>query len=216
MNFRKIDLFYIISFLYILISFILGIILRNGLVMFLGVNIFLATISYVLSKVFLKLLKDKVKDLWIILCLILYILFFPNTIYVLTDFIHFQNYDYFIQYSNIYNYEIYDWLVFTHIVIGALYAAKLGITSIHNLEIPFKPLLKKYYYTFLLGLFILSSIAIYIGRFIRLNSWQFFRIDLISSHILNNLLFFIAFILMFTLIHIVTYFVFSKTSKNNI
>jgi len=216
MNFKKIDLFYIISFLYILISFILGIILRNGLVMFLGVNIFLATISYVLSKVFLKLLKDKVKDLWIILCLILYILFFPNTIYVLTDFIHFQNYDYFIQYSNIYNYEIYDWLVFTHIVIGALYAAKLGITSIHNLEIPFKPLLKKYYYTFLLGLFILSSIAIYIGRFIRLNSWQFFRIDLISSHILNNLLFFIAFILMFTLIHIVTYFVFSKTSKNNI
>jgi uncharacterized membrane protein len=216
MNFKKIDLFYIISFSYILISLILGIILRNGLVMFLGVNIFLATISYVLSKVFLKLLKDKAKDLWIILCLILYILFFPNTIYVLTDFIHFQNYDYFIQYSNIYNYEIYDWLVFTHIVIGALYAAKLGITSIHNLEIPFKPLLKKYYYTFLLGLFILSSIAIYIGRFIRLNSWQFFRIDLISSHIINNLLFFIAFILMFTLIHIVTYFVFSKTSKNNI
>jgi uncharacterized membrane protein len=182
--------------------------------MFLGVNIFLATIPYILSKTFLKVINNRSKDIVIVIFIILYVLFFPNTIYVLTDFIHFQNYDYFISYSNIYSYQIYDWIVFTHIVVGALYAAKLGIISIQNFEIPFKPLLKNQYYFFLLGLFILSSIAIYIGRFIRLNSWQFFRVDIIVDHILNNVLFFISFIFIFTIIHIVTYFVFTYNHKN--
>jgi len=214
MNYKKLDIFIIISIIYIFISFVLGFILTNGLVMFLGINIFLATIAYLLSKLFLNLLNKKVKDIYLLICFILYILFFPNTFYVITDFIHFQNYNFFFNYSSVYSYYFYDWIVFSHIVIGAILATNLGLRSILIMEKPIKALLKKYYIIYLSLIFILSSTGIYIGRFIRLNSWNFYRIDLMFSNILSHLSFFIGFILLFTFIQLVIYFVFTYNNKS--
>lgn len=64
----------------------------------------------------------------------LFVIFFPNSIYMTTDFIHFQNYTYFIEYPSIYAFYIYDWVIFLHVLIGVLLAIKLGMDSVNILR----------------------------------------------------------------------------------
>ena len=79
------------------VSFVLGAILNNFLVIFLAWNMFLATLVFLISNVLVYLYKKKA-SLWILLLgLGLWILVFPNSIYMLTDFIHIQNYTFFIR-----------------------------------------------------------------------------------------------------------------------
>ena len=214
--FKKIHLFYYITALYIILSIILGMFLTNFLIVFLGWNLFLATFVFFLSEIYVFLNK-KGTHIWVqSVVLIMFILFFPNTLYVLTDFIHLQNYSFFENYPNLYAFQIEDWLVFMHILIGALYAIKLGISSIHNLEHVFKPLFKKYYILALSTLFLLSSTGIYIGRFLRFNSWNFLQLFSMLSEVFKNLSFFIGIIAIFFVLHWVSYFLFSKQEISDI
>jgi uncharacterized membrane protein len=208
--FKKIHPFYYVSILYIVLSVVLGIFLTNFLIIFLGWNIFLATFVFFLSEIYISLNKKKANQLVQSVVLLMFILFFPNTLYVLTDFIHLQNYSFFENYPNVYAFQIADWLVFMHILIGALYSTKLGISSIHKLEPVFKPLFKKYFLFALSILFILSSIGIYIGRFLRFNSWNFLQIFPMITEVFKNLSFFIGIITIFFVLHWVSYFLFSK------
>jgi len=211
---KKIHPYYYISAFYVLFSFVLGLFLTNFLIIFLGWNMILATFVFFLSEMFVILKKKKTHPAFQIVIIGLFILFFPNALYILTDFIHLQNYTFFLDYPNIYAIQIEDWLVFMHIAIGALYAAKLGISSVHNLEPIFKPLFKTYYFFVLSALFLLSSIGIYIGRFLRFNSWNFLQIFSIFSEMIQNISFFIGFIMIFFVLHWVSYFLFSKQKVN--
>jgi uncharacterized membrane protein len=216
MNVKKINIYYILTTFYILLSIILGIYLNNGLVIFLGWNIFLATIVYLLSEIYIYLHKNKTKRIYLITILIIYLLFFPNTLYVLTDFIHLENYNFFFDYPNVYEMVITDWIVFMQITIGALYAAKLGIASIKKLEPLIFQSIKKYKHLALSSLFVLSSLGIFIGRFLRFNSWQIFDVFSILSGVFFHLGFALLFILIFFILHWVSYFVFSHEDKNSI
>jgi len=210
---KKIHIFYFLTTIYIVVSIILGIILYNGLIIFLGWNIFLATLVYALSELIVYLHKQGKRKIYLMIVLVTYILFFPNALYVLTDFIHLENYNFFRDYPNIYEMKILDWLVFMQITIGAFYAAKLGIASIKKLEPIFFISLKKYKIIILSSLFLLSSLGIFIGRFLRFNSWQIFDIFSILKGIFNQLGFAIIFILIFFVLHWVSYFVFSHEDK---
>ncbi len=207
---RKIHIFYFTTILYIIMSVILGFILNDGLVVFLGWNILLATVVFMLAEFFVILRKNQKNSIFLILILTLYVLFFPNTFYVLTDFIHLENYHFFRDYPNSYEMIIKDWLVLTHITIGALYAAKLGISSIKKLEHNLLDSLKKYKVLILSSLFLLSSLGIFIGRFLRFNSWQIFSIISIFEGLFTHIDFAVMFILIFFLLHWVTYLIFSK------
>lgn len=209
MNIR-IHKYYIVSLVYIVISIVLGIYLQDFLIIFLAWNMFLATLVYAIGTLLAYLLDQKTK-LWLILVVLaVWVLFFPNSIYMLTDFIHFQNYTFFVNYPDIYNYDLSEWIVFTHILIGALYAAKLGIASIQKIEPHVTKYMTGYYYIVLTFLFVLSSFGIFIGRFLRFNSWDIFglinQIGMVFSH--GNFL--IGFVGLFIIIHWVVYFLFSS------
>ncbi len=207
------DPHYLALVLYVILAMIFGIIYRNFLILFLGWNLILAGVVYFLSDVFIGLRK-KMNKLWILIPLfILYILFFPNTIYVMTDFVHLQTYEFFTEYSSIYAYQISDWVVLMMITLGALLGAKLGVSSLKNLRGYLFSWMKKKYYIFLLGLFLISSVGIYIGRFIRLNSWDFHKIFQIIPDIFERFDFFIGFVFIYVLIHITAYFVMSSFNK---
>jgi len=211
---KKIHPYYYISALYVLLSVVLGLFLTNFLIIFLGWNMILATFVFFLSEIYMILKKRNTHPALQLPVLGLFILFFPNALYIFTDFIHLQNYTFFLDYPNIYAIQIEDWLVFMHIAIGALYAAKLGISSIHNLEPIFKQNFKNYYFLVLSALFLLSSTGIYIGRFLRFNSWDFLQLFSIFSDMFQNISFFLGFIIIFFVLHWVSYFLFSKQKSN--
>ncbi|MBU1142649.1 MAG: DUF1361 domain-containing protein [Firmicutes bacterium] len=210
---KKVHIFYFLTAIYIAVSMILGFILNNGLVIFLGWNIFLATLVFLFSELYVYLDKTKKRKIYLLVILTLYVLFFPNTLYVLTDFIHLENYDFFADYPSTYVMMSSDWFVFMHITIGALYAAKLGISSIKKLEPYIFQSLKKYKYLILSALFLLSSLGIFIGRFLRFNSWQIFDVFSILNGVFTHIGFAVTFIIIFFVLHWVSYFVFSQQDK---
>ena len=55
----------------------------------------LALMVYVFSSIALELHERQFKWIWIVISIGLWILFFPNSFYILTDTIHFQNYEFF-------------------------------------------------------------------------------------------------------------------------
>lgn len=207
---RKNNIYYLASIIYMIVSVILGLWLLDGLIIFLAWNMFLATIVFLLSEVITNLFQKEAKKRFILPVFVLWVLFFPNSIYILTDFIHFQNYDFFTRYSDIYNFDLDNWFVFAHITVGGLYAAKLGIKAINNIEPYLKKITKKYYYLFLTFLFILSSVGIFIGRFLRFNSWDILQFTKIIYELLSHGLFMYVFIILFTIIHWVSYLLFSN------
>lgn len=212
----RVDKLYIASALYVVLSLVLGAFLLNGLVIFLGWNMILATVDFALAKL-LKYQSHQNRH-WIFLILLFgfWVLFFPNTFYILTDFIHLQVYDFFTDYPSIYTMQTDDWLVMGHITVGALLGLKLGINSIVLLEDTFlsKLKLKPYRIILLTSLFLLSSTGIYIGRFLRFNSWDFLRLFQILASLFEEFQFMVSFILIFTVIHWVSYLLFANRTNN--
>lgn len=217
-RFLSIDGHYLSSIIYILISFLLGIYLMNGLILFLGWNMVLATVVYILAQMIETLDKRSIHPIWKILLFGLWVLFFPNAIYILTDYIHLEAYDFFTDYPNVYAMQINDWMVMAHITIGALIAMKMGMTALMRLESRFieKLKLKPYRIVILTILFALSSTGIYIGRFLRFNSWDIIRIFSIINQIIEHYLFALFFIIIFTIVHWVSYLLFASRTKNSV
>jgi len=208
-----IPLYYFITFVYMVMTTVTGIIMNNGLILFLGWNIFLATFVFFLAQMFV-FFRKKHHAFWIGYGLfILFILFFPNTFYLLTDTIHFQAYTFFEDYPSLYALLIDDWMVFFIVTIGVIYGIKLGVSAIDQMHDELYPTLKKHPYLFLVGLFVLSSIGIYLGRFIRLNSWNIFDLERIVFGIFDHLSFFIQFVILMTIIQCFSYFLFSSQGK---
>ncbi len=206
---KKSNVYYYIAGLYVVVTLIVGSFLHNGLVIFLAWNMILATIVYFLSEMLVYMYDKKVHLVLLIISLLIWVLFFPNSIYLLTDFIHIQNYQFFESYPDLYNYSLTEWIVFAELIFGALFAAKLGIAALLKLEFVFKRYIKKYYYLILSSLFILSSTGIFIGRFLRLNSWNIFDLFTQIDSIFSKGTFFLGFISIFFVIHWFIYFLFS-------
>ena len=203
----KINIIYWVSGAYVMFSLILGISIFNTLVIFLGWNMILATFAYFLSEIFTHLYKKKTKKIVLLISFGIWLIFFPNTFYLLTDLIHFQNYDFFKDYPNIYAFEINQWLIFFHLVVGAFLGVKLGIMSIFKIEhsVHMKSHIK---WICMIAICYLSSIAIYIGRFIRLNSWNILKIPSVFYEIKEEFIFFTSFTIMFTTLHMLIYLLF--------
>ena len=194
--------YYLVSLLYVVLSIVIGLFLEDGLILFLGWNMILATLVLALTHL-MSVLKNKSNYPMIeYIVLLFWILFFPNALYITSDLIHFQNYTFFTAYPSLYSFDLTVWIVFTHILLGAIYSAKMGIKSLHIMLYLWKDKLSfQTTLIFLNGLFILSSLGIYIGRFLRFNSWQFYQVFSIFKELLNNVLFMLVFIGLYFAIH---------------
>ncbi|MCT8389605.1 DUF1361 domain-containing protein [Leuconostoc holzapfelii] len=156
---------------------------------FLNWNVFLALLPFdfalIVSATRVRVIKTIFAVLWL--------LYFPNTMYMMTDFIHLYaigtNLD---QATQFFNYAILS----TGIFIGV----GLGILS---LEIITQALLRRHahwlYFLMTAGLSVVSALGIYLGRYLRLNSWDiFFNFNDVIKNIVFSLSYhMLAFIILF-------------------
>ena len=158
----------------VVMGFLRVAITRKSDYLFIPWNIFLALVPLLLA---LKIDKFKGSKLWLLG--IVWLLFLPNSFYVVTDLIHLNSVQVykenivgpFVTYDNIgYFTIVYDALyLFTCSVISFAY----GLESIRLVKNKFSKIISKSHINLALySTFLLSGIAIYLGRFVRFNSWD--------------------------------------------
>ncbi len=135
--------------------------MNDSMYFFLNWNLFLAFIPWALTSIMVLFPKTQ-KPYVLILLFPIWLLFFPNTIYILTDIIHLR----FTNYRIIW-YDLF--MVLSFASTGLL----LGLISLFDV----KKILSKYFNPKLINLVMiaimfLSSFGVYLGRFLRWNSWD--------------------------------------------
>jgi uncharacterized membrane protein len=126
---------------------------------FYGWNTFLAAIPYLVSTQLIKLKKLKTPAL---LLIIVWLLFFPNAPYMITDLFHYEQ-----------RADVPFWYDLMLVITAAWNGLILGMISLMNVEIflsrHLKPLFVKACVFFSL---LLCGYGVFIGRFLRFNSWN--------------------------------------------
>ncbi len=145
---------------------------------FLPWNLFLGTMPFLMASLFAKNFSEKnliVASAW----LFLWLLFFPNAPYIITDYIHVFDPELFYTLTgrvSPYPPETFirPALQMTYeFVLVSIFVVTALIMAYESIRIIIKKLkLKPWYVTLPLGA--LSGIGIYIGRVIRFNSWDVF------------------------------------------
>ena len=128
-------------------------------------NIFLAFVPYLISLVLFTLHKEeKINNFFLIIGSLVWILFIPNAPYLITDFIHLDE----VKHAPL----LYDaFLIFSSALVGLLF----GLYSISHMNEIIKSKFSKIKSKIILAvIFILIGFGIYLGRFLRFNSWDFF------------------------------------------
>lgn len=199
---------------YIVLSFFVGLITKRSMHYMFAWNMVLSLIPFVLM-IYIKDKHQKLSKIENILLLLVFILFFPNTIYFVTDFIHLSSswfYD-----GNVANYIVSyeNWLSFFHILVGALLGLVMGLLSLSYFENVFIDLSWKYKNLGMNIVFLLTALAIYIGRFLRLNSWDIVNpLKVIVTFINSFSLFYIFFIFLFYVFIMFSYYIFKEICKH--
>lgn len=127
-------------------------------------NIFLAFVPFLISSILLKCNEaNKLNKTFFIISVFLWFLFIPNAHYIITDLIHLGE----VKYAPV----IYDtFLLFSSALVGLLF----GLYSLSHMEqIIEDRFSKKVASISMLVIFLLIGFGIYIGRFMRFNSWDF-------------------------------------------
>lgn len=153
-------------------------------------------ISYIITSV-----RMRGKTATVFMLGIMWLLFYPNAPYIITDFIHFRDYGAFLVWFDL---AIFSIFAFTGLLLGfvSMYSINRVIERHTN---------KITGWVFVLIVQFLSSYGIYLGRFIRWNSWDILMnpLDLIHSVIENvdvwSISFSIAYGVMLTLIYAFLY-----------
>lgn len=155
---------YILTVHALVLLFILIVLFSPNRFTFLTWNIFLALIPFDLA-LLISWLAPRNKWLAIPLA-VLWLIFYPNTIYMITDFVHLSAIGTDLTTSvQILNYSLLAIGIFLGVSMG-ISSARLVINSLFPRSTPFTRVL------IFTGLSVLAAYAIYIGRYLRLNSWD--------------------------------------------
>lgn len=223
----KISLYYAI---FVIISLmIITPLTMNFLSFMLAFNVFLAFIPIFIMWYIVKFQKDinysHIKKTSIALFLA-YVLFYPNTFYIITDFIHLDSADFYqVTISSSYGFfqskeylkDIIPYIVMFHITLAmllGLYAAVYSLFKFEELMIS-HTIKRNIREIILISILFLSSIGIYIGRFLRFFSWEILKpFKLLSALYEDFSLFTIYFVLVFTFLEIIIYYSYRNIIKN--
>ena len=130
--------------------------------LFLLWNFFLALIPLALSSLLVQMNHQKMGVFSMLFVGVCWMLFFPNAPYMLTDFIH-------LAYGHP-HWMFLDILTISWFAVSALLAALISMNDISNV------LLSRYHRkrvsVMVLGLSMLTGFGIYLGRYLRFNSWD--------------------------------------------
>jgi uncharacterized membrane protein len=155
---------------------------------FFAINLTLAMVPLWLA----TRLSREVKKPWMWWTIALAVVaFFPNAFYLFTDFIHLGGTFFFFRadpYVPVeYVREWVDWLRVVHIALGAVIGGLAGICAYARFKQTIRskaPRLVR----FLPAMLLLSAVGIYIGRFLRFNSWDLlFRPWAVLAGVWNDL-----------------------------
>ena len=126
---------------------------------FYGWNTFLAAIPYVTSIALLKLKKINIAAVSLLL---IWLLFFPNAPYLITDILHYEERP-----------PVPFWYDILLVISATWNGVMLGFVSLMNIERFLSKFLKPIWVSIFefLSLFI-CSYGVFIGRFLRFNSWD--------------------------------------------
>ncbi|SDJ11407.1 DUF1361 domain-containing protein [Streptococcus equinus] len=126
-------------------------------------NMFLALVALDFSLIPYFIKKKAVK----VVAAILWLFFYPNTFYMLTDIVH-------MNFTSSVLWDKSSLILYMLYVSSILFGVLCGIESVKNIVMTFK--VKNYYIRmfFIAVLSFVTSFAIHIGRYARLNSWDIF------------------------------------------
>ncbi|GEA95417.1 membrane protein [Weissella viridescens] len=175
-------------------------------------NLFLAVIPFDLAWLYIYL-KPQAGSKWILLGVALvWLLFYPNTLYMLTDYIHLQAVG--VDLTGIY--QVLNYVILTA---GIFLGAFFGFESAYQMRYA---LIKNpgwwisvVYYG---GLSAISAFGIYLGRYLRLNSWHVLTEPIRVVEALNHALvtdhgFTLKFLILFTCLEMMLFGVYAMLKK---
>jgi uncharacterized membrane protein len=128
-------------------------------------NLFLSFIPWSISKWLTQKPRRAESRIKFIFCFLVWLAFVPNSFYILTDLYHLgDNYN---------DYRMPDWYDLAMILSFAWNGLLLGIMSVRQMEkIVQSRFFKKHELLFLYPVMWLNALGVYIGRYLRYNSWD--------------------------------------------
>ena len=130
--------------------------------LFLNWNLFLAAVPYLLSSTIKGVGKGKVQKLKLISIILVWLAFFPNAPYILTDLYHLRIIT-----------SVPKWFDIILIVSFAWTGLLLGFLSLMKIERLLSTILsQKQIAFFSTSILFLASFGVYLGRFLRWNTWD--------------------------------------------
>ncbi len=207
----KISRLVLVSFIFVTITCFAYVIPTNDLKWILIIwNCFLAVVPLYCAMVAEYFIYRK-KKLYVGVFSVVWLLFFPNSLYMLTDFKYISDFSItpWDNYQAI-GYNIIHWIFLANLVVSIFSGVLFGMISLYIMQ----NLCLKRFSRFKTALFVvfvmlLSSFGIYIGRFPRLNSWDVIRPWYLIEKIFSSMTeFTIFFVLFFTVLSLMVYVIF--------
>lgn len=207
----KISKLVLVSFIFVTITCFAYVIPTNDVKWILIIwNCFLAVVPLYCG-MFAEYFIIRNKKLLTVIFSAVWLLFFPNSLYMLTDFKYIssftmENWD---NYQSI-GYNIINWIFLADLVVSIFCGVLFGMISLYIMQ----NLVRERFSRLKTALFVvfvmlLSSFGIYIGRFPRLNSWDVLRPWFLIEKIMSSItVFTVFFVLYFTILSLMAYIIF--------
>lgn len=165
---------------YFLLSVVVMFLNARELSLWLGINVALAVIPFILiNNAFIRFNRNENKfDVFSIIMFVLFVFFLPNTFYMITDLIHIDFSEFYrvTDMGEVISYfdNLEGYILIIHLFISVVIGVYLGIKSLLVFDGMMKKVIRDKYTRGVLfvGLLVLSSFGIYIGRFLRFFSWD--------------------------------------------
>ncbi|WP_105615023.1 DUF1361 domain-containing protein [Vallitalea okinawensis] len=180
--------------------------------MFLIWNIFLSWVPYIISLIIYrrKMIIKRGRSWVNHLLTLMWLFFYPNTLYIITDALHIKSrVDYYFN-NDIVVMDNGGWLKFWLLIFVILLGFIMGIISLYAmqniLDSNYGPLFS---WGFVAIVMVLSSYAIYIGRYLRLNSWDILNPIKLFNNVIQTLhMDMLSFVGLFTMMLLCVYVLF--------
>lgn len=171
----------VLSFIATILEVLRVVCTDNITFLFLIWNLFLCWLPYLIALciyIVSVISRKNYSKVFLLILGFIWLLFFPNAPYIITDYIHFSYFDYFVPLQNgainyIANADLsvwFDFIIFSTFIITGFLLGLYSIYLIHKVLI--LKTNKQISWVFVLAIFLLSGFGIYLGRFLRFNSWD--------------------------------------------